>query len=93
MKTKQIILIVIMVLILAVAGVFFYKSFSKNIKTEGDQALTNAVAANAGSKILPHGDNLNFDKVKEFNPNHELNKYPVVSPDDAKSQLNTIISQ
>lgn len=93
MKTKQIILLVIIIVAVAVAGVFFYKTFSKNIQTEALQAQTDAVAASSGSKILPHGDQLDFDTVRKFNPNKQFNQYPAVTSDEAKSQLNSIISQ
>lgn len=90
MKLKQIITLIIIIAALAIAGVFAY-NFLMGSVTEQD-AVKSLEKPTASSAILPHGTELNFDTVNEFNPSGRLYTYPAVQPSDAGLPLNDLIS-
>lgn len=90
MKMKQNILLIIIIAALAGAGVFAYLSFFK--KTTEAPIVDNALSSSKGN-ILPHGTDLNFEKVNKFNQTGTQFSYPQATPADIGSPLNDIISQ
>jgi flagellar basal body-associated protein FliL len=86
MNIKQIIVLIVIIAVLAGAGVFGYKFLMSSVPNKNAAVTTK-------SEILPHGTNLDFSKVKKFNPNARLNTYPIVSPTETGLQLNDMISQ
>lgn len=87
MRTKQIIITIIMIAALAGAGVFGYLSLSRDSSTA---APPESATANS---ILPKGTTLNFDKVNRFNETGRQFQYPSVTPADAGLTLNEIMQQ
>ena len=87
MRTKQIILLVIIVVALAGAGVFAYMTFSSSPVTPV------AGEVQTGGIILPQGTKLDFEKVNKFNETGRTFQYPSATPADTGLQLNEIISQ
>ncbi len=90
MTAKQIITLIIIIAALAIAGIFAYK-FLMGTVTEEDAAKSQEQGAGV-SVILPQGSELDFEKVKEFNPSGRLYTYPAVQPSDAGLPLNDLIS-
>ncbi|HEX3099367.1 MAG TPA: hypothetical protein VHQ41_00135 [Patescibacteria group bacterium] len=86
MRSKQIIITIVVVVALAGAGILAYLSLRGN----ADAVATPKTAA---AIILPHGNSLNFDKINKFNQNGQTFQYPVTTPADTGLQLNDIISQ
>lgn len=72
---KQTILLIIIVIALAGAGVFGYMALNKS----GGGSVA-AAPASATSQILPMGSALKFDTVQKYNKDSRLFDYPVVSP-------------
>ena len=86
MDSKRLITIVIIIVALAGAGVFLYMSLT-GMKSD------NVVQQQSGSAILPSGNDLDFSKLKEFNPSGRKFQYPAVTPQDAGVSLGTIMKQ
>lgn len=88
MNSKQIIIIIVIIAAIAGAGVFGYLTLT------GDTAGTTSTTASPTiNTILPHGKDLNFDKVNEFNETGRQFQYPSVTPSDAGLSLNEIMKQ
>lgn len=89
MNSKQIILIVIIVIALAGGGVFAYFSLT------GSGAVGTADVSQGSVKgvILPKGTKLNFEKINKFNETGRTFELPVVTPAETGLPLNDLISQ
>lgn len=91
MKSKQIILLIIIIAALAGAGVFAYLSMTAS---QGTPAVPGGLdTTQAQNNILPHGSELNFDKINQFNEVGRTFQYPATTPEDTGLTLNEIISQ
>ncbi len=86
MKIKQTIILIVIVVALAGAGVFAYMTFGSPVAEVPATQETKAI-------ILPHGNNLDFDDVNKFNETGRQFQYPVTLQSDIGLQLNEIISQ
>ena len=87
MRTKQIIIVIIIIAALAGAGVFGYLSLT------GDSTTALPADTATPNSILPHGTSLNFDTVNEFNETGRQFQYPSVTPADAGLTLNELMKQ
>lgn len=84
MKTIQIIMIAIIVASIAGIGIFGYLSF--NSPPKGNSTSTTETAS-----VLPLGSNLDFSKLKQYNPTGRKFQYPVVAPSDIGLQINDMV--
>ena len=86
MKIKQAVILIVVIVALAGAGIFAYKSFGSSISNVPATQESKAI-------ILPYGSKLDFDKVDKYNQTGRQAENPTVNPAEIGSQLNGIISQ
>jgi hypothetical protein len=86
MQIKKIIIVIVMIIALVGGGYFAYQYWGKTALTPTEKVVSTRV-------ILPHGTNLNFNKVNKFNETGRTFTYPKVDPLEAGLPLDAIISQ
>ncbi len=90
MTKKQIFALIVIIISFGGAIVMAFLTW-RQLTPRNKFSLTQNAVTQSGSAILPKGNQLDFDSLKNFNSNKTLFPYPVVNPSEVGSTLNNLI--
>ena len=84
-SSKNIIIVIVVIVVFIAAAFVLYNGVGQK------EPVAPVPSGNLSTSILPHGNQLEFDQVKKYNPDGKLFNYPKVSPDNIGVNLPGIL--
>ncbi len=92
-KKNIIIIAVIALIVIVVVVVLIRRMGNPAANSDVQNPISESAISTEKTSILPHGNQLNFEAIKKYNPDGKLFNYPSVGPEQVGTNVADILKK